>query len=116
MAAMQETSSVRAVLARSIRELRTFRNITQEELSTVTGITRSHISAIEHGRCNIRLDNIDKIARALGVPLRQLFDEQGGEDADGHPSKPFYIGESSGWYRVINPPSVSMPISGVLYV
>jgi transcriptional regulator with XRE-family HTH domain len=115
MSATQEPSSVRLVLARSIQELRKLRGITQEELSTITGITRSHISAIEHGRCNIRLDNIDKIARALGVPLRQLFDEKGGEEpGDQHP--PFHIGESSGWYRVINPPSVSMRLSGVLYV
>lgn len=116
MAALQETSSVRLVLARSIQELRKLRGITQEELSSITGITRSHISAIEHGRCNIRLDNIDKIARALGVSLRELFDEQGGEESDEHPCPPFHIGESSGWYRVINPPSVSMPLSGVLYV
>lgn len=116
MTSTQETSSVRLVLARSIQGLRKLRGITQEELSTVTGITRSHISAIEHGRCNIRLDNIDKIAQALGVPLRQLFEEeQGGEVSDDrHP--PFHIGESSGWYRVINPPFVSMRLAGALYV
>ena len=112
MTSTQEVSSVRLVLARSIQELRKLRGVTQEELSTSTGITRSHISAIEHGRCNIRLDNIDKIARALGVPLRQLFDERGDEvSEEQHP--PFYHGESSGWYRVINPPAVSMRLSGI---
>jgi len=113
MAAMQGHSSVRTVLAHSIRELRKLRNITQEELSSITGITRSHISAIEHGRCNIRLDNIDKIAQALGVPLSQLFDEQGGDDSDSHPCTPFRIGEQSGWYGVMNPHSVSTPVPAV---
>ena len=104
MAATQGNSSVRAVLAQSIRVLRRRRGITQEELSSVTGITRSHISAIEHGRCNIRLDNIDRIAHALGVPLRQLFEEQGGDDSERHPSRPLRVDEQKGWYQVSKSP------------
>lgn len=71
--------SARAALAARISALRKGRGMTQAELSAAAGITRSHISAIEHGRCNTRLDSLDSIARALGVSLYQLFDEADGD-------------------------------------
>jgi hypothetical protein len=49
------------------------------------------------------LDNIDRIAHALGVSIHQLFDEQGGDDTDGHPCPSLSIREPRGRYRTARP-------------
>jgi len=43
------------------------------------GIHRSYLAGIESGRRNPSLQNIAKIAKALGVPVAALFDQP---DAD----------------------------------
>lgn len=86
MSANQGSSSVRAIVARRVRTLRKCRGMTQNDLSVATGISRGRISAIEQGRCNVRLDSLDRIARVLGVPMSHLFDDR--------------INEGSGWYSL----------------
>ena len=95
----QGSHSIRSMLAVKIRTLRKKCGMTQEELSSITGITRSHISAVEHGHCNIRIDSIDKIARALGVSIRQLLDDQEADDTKEHPASP-QIKEDMGRYSL----------------
>lgn len=90
--------SARVILAARIRRLRTALGMTQAELSEATGITRSHISAIENGRCNIRLDSVDKIARALGVPIQRLFDDEVGAEGERPSRRPLHIKERDGRY------------------
>ncbi len=57
-----------------LRELRAQRNMTQEELAKRAKITRSHLSLLEAGhRKNPSLDVLKRLARALGVPVAELF-------------------------------------------
>ncbi len=37
------------------------------------GLHRTYVSAIERGERNVSLDNIEKLATALGTPIAQLF-------------------------------------------
>ena len=37
------------------------------------GLHRTYVSAIERGERNVSLDNIEKLARALGTSIAQLF-------------------------------------------
>ena len=48
-----------------IRTLRTKKNVTQEELSGLSGIARSHLAAIESGKNTPSLETFWKIADAL---------------------------------------------------
>lgn len=58
-----------------IRNIRRQRGLTQEELSFLAGLHRTYIGMIERGEKNITLVNIEKLAKALNVKLKDLFDE-----------------------------------------
>ena len=55
-----------------IRELRIKKELTQEVLSGLAGIPRSHLAMIESGRINPKIDTLWKIAEALGMKLSEL--------------------------------------------
>lgn len=57
-----------------IRALRTERgDMTQAELARRLGVTRQTVIAIEQGRYSPSLETAFQIARALGVPLDEVF-------------------------------------------
>jgi len=58
-----------------IREMRVQRNISQEELASLVGVHRTYIGMIERAEKNITLLNIEKIAKALQVSIKELFGE-----------------------------------------
>ena len=57
-----------------VRELRKVRGISQEELSFKADLHRTYIGMIERAEKNITLINIEKIAKALSVDIKELFD------------------------------------------
>jgi len=61
-----------------IRQLRTERNLSQEELSFQTGFHRTYIGMVERGERNISLSNIGVFAKAFGMTVSELFDFRGG--------------------------------------
>ncbi len=56
-----------------LRTLRQGKGYSQEELGFKAGLDRTYISGIERGLRNPSLANISKLAKALGVPIRELF-------------------------------------------
>ncbi len=58
--------NIRKQLGERIRERRTARGLTQEELAHRAGLDYSYLNQIENGRRNPSLDAIGRIARALG--------------------------------------------------
>lgn len=56
----------------NLKKIRVDKNITQVELSDMTGITQQNISAYENGKNIPLLDSAAKIADALGVSLDEL--------------------------------------------
>jgi ribosome-binding protein aMBF1 (putative translation factor) len=63
----------RDVLARNIRSLRAKREISQEELADLAGLHRTYVGSIERSERNVSIDNIAKIADALGVKMYELL-------------------------------------------
>jgi transcriptional regulator with XRE-family HTH domain len=57
-----------------IRQLRTERNLSQEELSFLTGFHRTYIGMIERGERNISLANIGVFAKSFGLNVAEIFD------------------------------------------
>ena len=57
-----------------IRDLRISKNYSQEVLADKANLHRTYIGMIERGEKNITLVNIEKIAKALEVNLKFLFD------------------------------------------
>ena len=60
-------------LGKAIRSLRIAQNWSQEVLSGLSDIPRSHLSAIDAGRKKANLDTLGKIAAAFGMPLSELI-------------------------------------------
>ncbi len=57
-----------------VRSLRQERGLSQEELALRAGLHRTYISSLERGLRNVGLDNVLKLADALGVPASDLFE------------------------------------------
>lgn len=60
-------------LIQALIEARISQNITQKELSDLTGITQADISRIENGTRNPSLAMVKRIATGLGMQLRLEF-------------------------------------------
>ncbi len=57
----------------NVRTKRESLELSQEALATKAGMHRTYVGMIERAEKNITLENIDKLAKALGVPISQLF-------------------------------------------
>jgi transcriptional regulator with XRE-family HTH domain len=56
-----------------IREIRKQRKLSQETLALACTLDRTYIGGVERGERNISIINIHKIAEALGVDVKELF-------------------------------------------
>ena len=56
-----------------IMNLRQDKGLTQEVVSGLAGIPRSHLAMIESGRVNPKVDTLWRIADALGMKLSELM-------------------------------------------
>lgn len=66
-------SKIGIFVGRRIKNLRQKRGWTQEKLSFEAQLHRAYIGQIERGEKNIGLVNLQKIARALDIKIRNLF-------------------------------------------
>jgi transcriptional regulator with XRE-family HTH domain len=62
------------LLGANVRRLRQERGLSQEELGFRIGIHYTYLGSVERGERNVALRNIVRIARALGVPVAELFE------------------------------------------
>ncbi|MFI9823218.1 helix-turn-helix transcriptional regulator [Streptomyces sp. NPDC052013] len=60
-------------IGRRIRQVREHHNLTQEAVVLAVPINRAHYQDIEAGRANPTLRTLLRIARAIGVPIDELF-------------------------------------------
>lgn len=56
-----------------VRQERLKRKLSQEEFADIVGVHRTYIGMIERAEKNITLENIQKISKALGVKISDLF-------------------------------------------
>lgn len=68
-------SDVMARFGKCLREVREEAGISQEKLAELAGLHRTYVSSVERGKNNISLVNIEKLALALGVSMRDLMPE-----------------------------------------
>lgn len=58
---------------KKVREIRTKQNLSQERLAAKAGVHRTYIGMIERAEKNITLENIEKVAKALRLSVKELF-------------------------------------------
>lgn len=64
----------RKTMARRIRELRTKRGLSQRKLAALSGVSREYIARIELGQHDPTLLILEKLAKALNVPVTELLE------------------------------------------
>ena len=57
----------------NLRKLRGKKGISQERLAELADLHRTYVSGVERGERNISLVNIERLAKALAVPLADLM-------------------------------------------
>lgn len=56
-----------------LREVREKVGISQEKLAELAGLHRTYVSSVERGKRNISIQNIERLAEALGTTMAQLM-------------------------------------------
>jgi len=58
-----------------IKELRTLKGLSQEELANICGLDRTYINAVENGKRNITLVSLKRITESLDITFKNFFDD-----------------------------------------
>ncbi len=61
------------IIGDRIRSLRETKNLSQGDIEKRTGLLRCYISRVENGHTVPAVETLEKLARALEIPLYQLF-------------------------------------------
>jgi transcriptional regulator with XRE-family HTH domain len=61
------------IIGDRLRELREVKNLSQGIIEQRTGLLRCYISRVENGHTVPSIETLEKLARALEVPMYQLF-------------------------------------------
>ncbi len=61
------------IIGDRLRELREGKTLSQGDIEKRTGLLRCYISRVENGHTVPAIETLEKLARALEVPLYQLF-------------------------------------------
>jgi transcriptional regulator with XRE-family HTH domain len=72
------------IIGDRLREMRVEKKLSQGDIERRTGLLRCYISRVENGHTIPAIETLEKLARALEVPLYQLFYE--GEEPPKLPS------------------------------
>lgn len=58
-----------------LRSKRVKKGLSQEKLAQLAGLHRTYIGAVERAERNVSLKNIERLARALGIDIKEFFDK-----------------------------------------
>ena len=64
---------IKSKIGARIKELREQNKLSQKDLAYSADLDRSYIASVENGQRNISIVNIEKISIALGVSLKDFF-------------------------------------------
>jgi transcriptional regulator with XRE-family HTH domain len=67
-------ASTKSLFGTALRALREERGYSQEELAERANLHRNYVGGVERGERNVGLENIVKLARALSVRTKDLFE------------------------------------------
>jgi transcriptional regulator with XRE-family HTH domain len=69
--------STRKILARNLRAKRAELGLSQEELADRASLHRTYVGAIERAERNVSIDNVEKLATAVGATVAELLADAG---------------------------------------
>ena len=71
---------IKSKIGNRIKELRDVKEMSQKDLAYASDLDRSYIASVENGQRNISIVNIEKIATALGITLKEFFNNNKFDD------------------------------------
>ena len=71
--------ALRDILATNLRRLRLDKGYSQEAFGDLCGLDRTYVGSIERSERNVSIDNLERIARALGLEPWQLIRRSDGD-------------------------------------
>jgi transcriptional regulator with XRE-family HTH domain len=71
---MKSKAAVLCSFGKNVQKQRLARHFSQEKLAELAGVHRTYIGMIERAEKNITLTNIERIAKALNMPIKDLLD------------------------------------------
>jgi len=71
--ARRRAGAARRLLAENLLQIRRARGLTQEALAFEAGLHRTFVAHVERQVRNLSLDNIERLAKALGVETFELL-------------------------------------------
>jgi transcriptional regulator with XRE-family HTH domain len=80
------------IIADRLKAIREQKNMSQGDIEKKTGLLRCYISRVENGHTVPAIDTLEKLARAMEVPMYQLF-----YDGEKPPTQRLKLKEEDGW-------------------
>lgn len=62
--------SIRIIIGDRIRQFRTARNLSQQQLADMAGITKANVCNIEAGKYSVGIDILHRVCEALGAEIQ----------------------------------------------
>ena len=72
---MKAKPSARRIFAENLRNARLARKLSQEDLGELANLHRTYVGSVERAERNVSIDNMERLAAALGVSLTSLVHE-----------------------------------------
>jgi len=80
------------IIGERLRQFREQKNLSQGDIERKTGLLRCYVSRVENGHTVPAIETLEKLARAMDVPLYQLF-----YDGEKPPELPALPKRENGW-------------------
>ncbi len=72
---MKTRPSARRTFADNLRKARLAAKLSQEDLAELADLHRTYVGSVERGERNVSIDNMERLAAALGSTLPRLLQE-----------------------------------------
>jgi transcriptional regulator with XRE-family HTH domain len=66
--------TARQTFSQNVRKKRIAKGLSQEDLAELSDLHRNYVGGVERGERNISIDNMERIAKALGTTISSLLD------------------------------------------
>ena len=72
---MKAKPSARRIFAGNLRKARLAKKLSQEDLAELASLHRTYVGSVERAERNVSIDNMERLAAAVGVSLPALLQD-----------------------------------------
>jgi transcriptional regulator with XRE-family HTH domain len=72
---LKTKASARGIFAENLRKARLAKGLSQEDLAELANLHRTYVGSVERAERNVSIDNMERLAVAVGVLLPALLQE-----------------------------------------